>query len=481
MSTDELIYKTLKERFGYETFKPGQLEVIQSVLAGQATLAVLPTGTGKSLCYQLPAYLLGHTTVIISPLIALMQDQVAQLNYQGEKKAVAINSNLEPRQKHALLRQLPQYRFVFMAPETISQPAVIQALQQCQIDLLVIDEAHCISQWGIDFRPDYLVLAQIKHQLNPGATLALTATADAQVRHDILAKLDLQSANRIITSVDRPNIYLGVSQQADEASKNAFLQQLVTESQGPGIIYFSSRQKTVEIAAFLQQKTAMRVAYYHAALSPQERFIIQQQFMQGQLDVICATNAFGMGINKANIRYVIHYHLPQNIESYLQEVGRSGRDGQPAYAMLLATPQDTYLQQSLVSFGIPEAGLIRRFYQEPTLFKQSQGNEFELLRRYQQIGMDEQAVSELLQNRQKEKRFALQTMVDYLNLQGCRRQFIVNYFDEQPQQVAHADQCCGQQDSTVFLEKFNLKTLTDDKSPKIDGLDHWDGILKQLF
>ncbi|KRM23788.1 RecQ family ATP-dependent DNA helicase [Latilactobacillus graminis] len=481
MITDELIYKTLKDRFGYDTFKPGQLAVIRSVLAGQATLAVLPTGTGKSLCYQLPVYLLGHTTVIVSPLIALMQDQVAQLNYQGEKRAVAINSSLEPRQKQLILGQLSQYRFVFMAPETISQPTVIQALQQCQIDLLVIDEAHCISQWGIDFRPDYLVLATIKRQLKPRATLALTATANAQVRHDILTKLDMQSANSVITSVDRPNIYLGVSQQVDEASKNRFLKQLVMESQGPGIIYFSSRQKTVEIATLLQETTTLKVAYYHAALSTKERFTIQQQFMQGHLDVICATNAFGMGINKADIRYVIHYHLPQNIESYLQEVGRAGRDGKPAYALLLATAQDMYLQQALISFGIPEVGLIQRFYQDPNLFKGSQGNEFELLRRYQQIGMEEQAVSELLKNRQKEKQFALQTMLDFLNLHGCRRQFIVNYFDEDPRQIEHDDQCCGEPNSTAFLEKLNLKKITNDKAPKTAGLDHWNGILKQLF
>lgn len=475
------IYDVLKKRFGYTTFKPGQAEVIEAVLAGQDTLAVLPTGTGKSLCYQLPAYVLGHTTVIVSPLIALMQDQVTQLNYQGEKKAVAINSNLEWQQRQQLYQHLAQYRFVFMAPETLSQPAAIAALKQCQIDLFVVDEAHCISQWGIDFRPDYLALAKIKAQLQPSATLALTATANAQVQADIIKKLELPAVHKVLTSVDRPNIYLGVSQQPDEAAKDAFLVALVQQSQAPGIIYCSSRQKTVEIAALLQQKTNLNIAYYHAALTPQDRYMIQQQFMQGKLDVICATNAFGMGINKQNIRYVLHYHVPQNIESYLQEIGRAGRDGQAAYALILTTPQDIYLQQSLLDFGIPEGGLIQQFFKQPALFKNSESNEFELLRRYQQLGLSAVAVEQLLINRQKEKRFALQTMSDYLNFKDCRRQFIVNYFDDTAKTIQHTAQCCGNQATTEFLEKINLAKPMNDKAPKTNHLTPWDRILTQLF
>ncbi|SPC38555.1 RecQ family ATP-dependent DNA helicase [Latilactobacillus fuchuensis] len=475
------IQQVLKQRFGYDTFKPGQAAVIEAVLAGRDTLAVLPTGTGKSLCYQLPAYCLGHTTMIVSPLIALMQDQVAQLNYQGEKRAVAINSNLEYGQRQQLLRHLPDFRFIFMAPETLSNPETLVALQQCQIDLFVVDEAHCISQWGIDFRPDYLALAGIKKQLKPTATLALTATANAQVRLDIIDKLGLNAVEQVLTSVDRPNIYLGVSPQPDEQSKDAYLVQLVKNSQGPGIIYFSSRQKTVEIANLLQQQTNQRVAYYHAALSTQERYVIQQQYMDGTIDVICATNAFGMGINKADIRYVIHYHVPQNIESYLQEIGRAGRDGQPAYAMVLTTPQDLYLQQALVDFGIPTNSLIQQFFKQPDLFKKSEGNEFELLRRYQQLGLSANAVEQLLTNRQKEKQFALQTMLDYLAFKDCRRQFIINYFDETIHQVNHNDTCCGNQTNLEFLEKINLAYAINDKAPKINSLTPWDRILTQLF
>ncbi|WP_395538069.1 RecQ family ATP-dependent DNA helicase [Lactiplantibacillus pentosus] len=346
MSEAEL-YQLLKTKYGFDEFRPGQLAVIQDLLAGQDVLAVLPTGTGKSLIYQLVGTVVPGIVVVVSPLISLMQDQVARLNYQGEKQVAALTSQLDFSARQQLLANLNQVKFLFISPEMLQQTVVQDALAKLTIALLVIDEAHCISTWGPDFRPDYRRLGPIRQQLGTPRTLMLTATATPQVRQDILTQLNATDAQQVLYSVNRPNIYLAVEAVNDEVDKRATLQHLVTSSRGPAIVYFTSKRQTDLIAEWLRTTTKLRVAAYHAGLAAEDRFKIQQQFMADQLDVICATSAFGMGINKADIRLVIHYHLPTTLADYVQEIGRAGRDGQQALAVMLYAPGDENLVRNL--------------------------------------------------------------------------------------------------------------------------------------
>ncbi|GAF39127.1 ATP-dependent DNA helicase RecQ [Agrilactobacillus composti DSM 18527 = JCM 14202] len=328
------IETVLKSKFGYDHFRPGQAQIIQGVLDQQNVLGILPTGSGKSLCYQLPTYIQGGLTVVVSPLISLMQDQVIQLNLQGEKRVISLNSTLNMVEQQAILSNLSHYLFLLIAPETLGRRDVLTRLQQIGVQLLVIDEAHCISQWGVDFRPSYLQLGTIRAKLRPKSTLMLTATATQRVQQDILEKLGVSATTQKVTfSVDRPNIFLDVLQCPDDQAKVAQLKELLPHLALPGIIYFGSRKKAQAMAQIIQQDLGISAAYYHGALATKDRYLIQQRFMAHQLQVICATNAFGMGINKKDIRFVIHYHLPTNFESYLQEIGRAGRDGQQSIAI----------------------------------------------------------------------------------------------------------------------------------------------------
>ncbi|MFL2029163.1 RecQ family ATP-dependent DNA helicase [Loigolactobacillus zhaoyuanensis] len=453
MISVEKIKQVLQARFGYTAFKPGQAEVIQAVLSGQDTFAILPTGTGKSLCYQLPGYLLAGQIIVISPLLSLMQDQVAQLHYLGEKSVLALNSALDPVTRRYGLAHLEQYKFVFLSPEMANQPQIRQKLRQSQIDLLVVDEAHCISQWGVDFRPDYLALKSLRTTIQPRATLALTATATKRVQADILAKLGLAATDtkQIIHSVDRRNIYLAIEVVADETEKDQHLVALCQQLKRPGIIYFSSRQKAEEITVLLQQKVTQRVAFYHGAMTSQDRFAVQQQFMHGKLEIICATNAFGMGINKADVRFVIHYHLPSSLESYLQEIGRAGRDGQQSIAILLYTARDFQLQANLVTNTLPEAALIKQYFAHPQRFAAAAIPEIDLLKFYRQHGQDEAAIQQLFAKRRDEKMLALRSMLAFVQTPGCKRQFILDYFTD-PTTVIHDPTCCDATQSTNLAE-----------------------------
>ncbi|ANK59573.1 recombinase RecQ [Loigolactobacillus backii] len=480
MNTAELT-KILTKRFGYTTFKPGQLDVIQAVLAGQDTFAVLPTGTGKSLCYQLPGYATSGSVVIVSPLLSLMQDQVARLHYLGEKKVVALTSDLTIMEKNGVLQQLQQYRFIFLSPEMANQPRVRTALGRLEISLLAIDEAHCISQWGTDFRPDYLELASLREQLQPRATLAMTATATKRVQADILVKLGLTAATtkKVIYSVDRPNIYLDVQQYANESEKERALIQFCRQLKKPGIVYFSSKQKSEEMADKIQKETGIRTSFYHGDLPSQDRYAIQQQFMQGDLAIICATTAFGMGINKANIRFVLHYHLASNLESYLQETGRAGRDGQQSIAILLFQPSDIRIQANLMASGIPDKGLINQYFKNPNNFKAMHFPEIDLLRFYQQHGYSASAIQQLLQKRQEEKRLALGGMLSYITTPNCKRQFILTYFADHKSITCDNDCCCHNQ-MTDYLEQLNLITKKEEQKESVAYAD-WQSRLKQLF
>lgn len=329
------IEHTLHKYFGYQSFRAGQKETVLSVLAGYDTLAMLATGTGKSLCYQLPTYLLNKPTIIISPLVSLMQDQVEQLKVNGEKRVVALNSFLSRDEKADVLRNINRYLFIFLSPEMLKIQSVVNTLKTLQIGLFVVDEAHCISQWGYDFRPDYLQLGSIRSQLHNPITLALTATATSEVRKDIKHFLHIENCQEVISTVNRPNIGMFIEKFSNYEDKEERLLQLVKILQKPGIIYFSSKKVAENICRFLKEKGVQGVAVYHAGLGSEHRTLIQQQFLQNQIQIICATSAFGMGINKADVRFVIHFHLPSSIEAYVQEIGRAGRDGLPSVAILL--------------------------------------------------------------------------------------------------------------------------------------------------
>jgi ATP-dependent DNA helicase RecQ len=343
----------LEKHFNYTTFRPGQKEVITSILDGNHTIAMLPTGTGKSLCYQLSGYLLSGQVIIISPLISLMQDQTEQLMMNGEKRVIALNSFLTPQEKNYVLSKLAMYKFIFLSPEMLRSDIILNRLKELQIALFVIDEAHCISQWGYDFRPDYLKLGDFREKLGNPLTLALTATATQEVKDELIASLNLIRWNEFIYSVDRPNISMSVELIASYQDKSSRLVELVQKLKGPGIIYFSSKKMAEKMAIYLRENGIDRVMAYHGGMEQENRVLIQQQFLHGQLHVICATSAFGMGINKENIRYVIHYHMPLQLESYLQEIGRAGRDGRKSIAILLYAEGDEQLPFQLAEGELP--------------------------------------------------------------------------------------------------------------------------------
>ncbi|QTD42202.1 ATP-dependent DNA helicase RecQ [Sporosarcina sp. Te-1] len=345
------LVKELYEKFGYREFRPGQEQVIHSVLQGRDTIAVLPTGTGKSLCYQLPSYLLSGSTLIISPLVALMEDQVSSMRRKGEKRVVALNSFLSFREKNRILSQLQLYKFIFVSPEMLLQEKVEKRLRQLDLSLIVVDEAHCISQWGFDFRPDYLRIGEILSE-ERAPILALTATADQQVIHDISKYLHMKQPFVEQQSLDRPNITY-VIETMSSGEKTKWIEERLEQTVGPGIIYVASRKRADQLATTLAEK-GFSVAAYHAGKEQEDRALIQEQYIRGEVDWICATNAFGMGIHKDDIRQVIHEHLPHTISSYAQEVGRAGRDGNSACAVLLYAPEDENMTRFIIQNDMPD-------------------------------------------------------------------------------------------------------------------------------
>ncbi|MDX3772569.1 DNA helicase RecQ [Chromatiaceae bacterium AAb-1] len=328
----------LKQYFGYSELRTGQAEVIQAVLQGQDGFVLLPTGGGKSLCYQLPALLLPHITVVVSPLMSLMKDQVDALKANGIA-AEFINSSLNREAVIEIFSRLRhgELKLLYVAPERLLQPQFLERLQDIGVSLFAIDEAHCVSQWGHDFRPDYMALALLKQRFPQVPILALTATADPATRHDITQQLGLQSPYIYVGSFDRPNIRYTVQEKFRPT------EQLVTylkqQENASGIIYCSSRRKVDELTAQLSER-GFNVAAYHAGHDSEQRTAVQDAFKRDHIQIIIATVAFGMGVNKSNIRFVIHYELPRTIEAYYQETGRAGRDGVPAEALMLFDPAD---------------------------------------------------------------------------------------------------------------------------------------------
>ncbi len=385
------IFEALRTYYGYSTFRPNQQEIIEHVMQGKDTLVLMPTGGGKSICYQIPALTMPGTAIVISPLISLMKDQVETLRANGIE-AEALNSGNDPAVDTVIRRKCisGSMKLLYISPEKLMSE-IDYLLSHIQISLFAIDEAHCISQWGHDFRPEYTQLGILREKFPQVPIMALTATADKITRGDILKQLNITGAQEFISSFDRPNLSLSVKRGYKAAEKMHFIFNFIkARPMEAGIIYCLSRKNTEKVASDLQKK-GINAVPYHAGMSTYERNQTQERFKNDQLAVVCATIAFGMGIDKSNVRWVIHYNMPKSIESFYQEIGRAGRDGAPA---------DTILFYSLADIV------------QLTEFARQSGQ--------QDINMDK-----------------LRRMQEYAESSVCRRRILLNYFSEQ------TDHDCG--------------------------------------
>jgi len=353
---------SLQKHFGFEDFREGQREVIGSILEGKDAVVVMPTGSGKSLCYQLPAMILDGVTLVVSPLIALMKDQVDALQARG-LPATFINSSISDSEQHARIEGLKrrEHKLVYIAPERFRSSRFTAALQQIPISLVAVDEAHCISTWGHDFRPDYLRLRSVIKSLGHVQTLALTATATPYVRSDIVQQLGLDRPQTFVSGFDRPNLSIEVVHTEKEREKMARIRSLAREIPGSGIIYASTR-KAVEQVGNKLKALDLGVSVYHAGMTDSLRMRAQDDFMSGRTQMIVATNAFGMGIDKPDIRFVVHYQMPGSIEAYYQEIGRAGRDGLPSTCVLLFNYADKNTHDFFIDGSYPDISVIKQVY-----------------------------------------------------------------------------------------------------------------------
>ena len=441
--------RALHERFGLRAFRPGQREAAVAVLEGRDVVAVMPTGAGKSLCFQLPAVLLEGTTIVVSPLIALMKDQVDARRSKGIA-AAALHSGLAPHERSATEAELAGGRLdlLYVAPERLGNAGFRGLLRRMRPARLIVDEAHCISQWGHDFRPDYRRLAGFRAELDVPAA-AFTATATPDVRADIATQLGLRDPLDLITGFERTNLTLAIEPCRSREEKAAALARLVADMGPPGIVYAATR-KAVELWADVLTGNGLRTGRYHAGLSDDERDRAQDDFLAGRLDVIVATNAFGMGVDKADIRFVAHAELPGSVESYYQEAGRAGRDGRPSRCTLLFSPADARTQEFFLAGANPSGAVLRAAWgllaegladdeiidrlSHDAATSMSAGTAVRILRRAAEAGGSraghgpmplDDGIRALKAKRDRER---LDTMVRYGFSRGCRTRFIYDYF-----------------------------------------------------
>lgn len=427
-----MIHEILKEKFGYSSFRPFQQEAIESILRKEDVLLVLPTGGGKSICFQIPALAQEGMSIVVSPLIALMNDQVMALNENGIK-AYSLHSNIEPHIKQQIFNEINrgEVKLLYISPEGLQQESMLTYLNNKPISLIAVDEAHCVSMWGNDFRPDYVKLSSLKKTFPTIPIMAVTATADNATQDDIVVKLNLKDPAIYIGSFERTNITILAKPGLDRYNQ---IKRFLSNRQGrAGIIYCTSRKSTEKISAKLR-KDGFVAAHYHAGLDRSKREEVHQDFIYDRVQIVCATIAFGMGIDKSNIRYVIHYNLSKNIESYYQEIGRAGRDGSEAEALLFYSYADISLLKSFV---------------------------------------DDSDADPQYKSVQHAK---LERMWEFSNTAHCRTNIILNYFGEyRSDPCKHCDNCLNPSetfDGTRFTqmalsaikrvnEKVNLNMLID--------------------
>jgi len=354
--------QALHRAFGYADFRPGQEKAVRAVLEGRDTLVILPTGGGKSLCYQVPALLLPGLTVVVSPLISLMKDQVDALVARG-LPAAYINSTLSATEaaERMARAQRGELKLLYVAPERFDQGTTAERLRRVGVSLLAVDEAHCVSEWGHDFRPSYARLRQLREQLGDPPTIALTATATPEVREDIARQLDLREPETVITGFDRRNLHYHVEPTPNKPAKEQALVHVLRSRAGQAIVYASTRRDVENVAAVVE-RAGIPVAAYHAGLDDARRHEVQDAFMREDVRVIVATNAFGMGIDKANVRLVVHHAMPGTLEAYYQEAGRAGRDGEHSDCVLLHSFPDRFTHEFFIKGSFPERAVVEGTY-----------------------------------------------------------------------------------------------------------------------
>jgi ATP-dependent DNA helicase RecQ len=467
--------KVARQHFGWPSLRPGQFKPMRAVLRRRDALVVLPTGAGKSAIYQIPAVLLPGPTVVISPLLALQQDQIAALNERNDPKvrAVRVSSAETPNQQREAIRELREGRaeFLFITPEQLSNPDRLAEIRDLKPGLVAIDEAHCISVWGNDFRPDYLTLGHLIKDLGRPPVLALTATASPPVRDDIIERLHLRKPEIHVSGLDRRNLFLEVAHCPDEDYRWRRLTALLDEAGGPGIVYVATRRAAEDLATRLQQ-AGYRAEFYHGGMAAGAREQRHQDFSADKIDIMVATSAFGMGIDKAGIRWVAHVALPDSPDSYFQEIGRCGRDGEPARALLLWRGEDLAIQRFFAG-GSPDpveirelAAALRTGPQTKTALKEKTGlgprKLGQLLGLLEQVGAAttgdgnkltvpvfaplpaaaaEAAIS-AYEAQQVIQRSRTDMMRGFAETRACRTQTLLAYFGEQlKHRCGHCDNC----------------------------------------
>ncbi len=472
-----ILHNLLKKHWGYDSFRPFQLEVVSSIISGVDTLAILPTGTGKSLCFQLPALALEGTCIVVSPLIALMSDQVENAANRGIPSTY-LNSSLGKAELKHRLRQLGQgaYRLVYVAPERLRSESFQAQLMKTRVSFLAVDEAHCISEWGHGFRPSYLTVGRFRSKLGCPC-LAVTATATPPVQREIKRLLRMSRPKVYLGSFDRPNIFLSAHVVNNRLARVAHT---IERSQGSGVVYGSTRAQVERLSSYLSER-GISSGFYHGGLSAEERDSAQQKWLEDRTRVIVATNAFGMGIDKSDVRFVVHASMPASLESYYQEAGRAGRDGEPSSATLFAHPRDKVLHERMsesVDVSIL-AGLFK------TILAESKKNRYRMnlsrfhpMRRTDVIesfiylrsrGVLQGSLSgseisgtirkngksrmRRMEHQLKKSRrthaVRLSRMVGYVRVRSCRRRYVLNYFGgAAPTHCGSCDVCVRQSESS---------------------------------